>query len=148
MEVILYNPQIPSNTGNVIRTCAVTGSALGLVPPMGFRLSDRLAKRAGLDYWKEVPLNYIDDLDTYIQESKRRPLFFSSKATKFYTEVSYNKDDLLIFGSETDGLPDAIHETYSDNFYTIPMVEGARCLNLSNSVAIVLYEALRQQKFL
>lgn len=118
-----------------------------MVRPLGFATSDRMLKRAGLDYWLGVDVQFTDNIDQHIEKRGYRPLFFSTKATNFYTEVEYRPDDLLIFGSEISGLPDAIHEKYPDNFYTIPMASGARSLNLSNSVAIVTYEAWRQNGF-
>lgn len=147
MKIVLFQPEIPANTGNIVRTCSVTGTSLLLVRPLGFSTSDRMLKRSGLDYWDEVDIAYTDDLVDYLKKTKRRPLFFSSKATKYYTDADYQSDDLLIFGSETKGLAPIFHETWPDNFYRIPMKGEARCLNLSNSVSIVLYEALRQQNF-
>ena len=147
LQIALFQPQIPANTGNIIRTCKVTGSSLILVRPLGFSTSDRMLKRAGLDYFDGVNVHLIDDLPDYIETSGRRPLFFSSKAKKIYTEVEYEENDLLIFGSETIGLPDEMRDRWADQFYTIPQVETVRCLNLSNSAAIVLYEALRQKNF-
>ncbi len=138
---------MPANAGNIVRTCKVTGNSLTMVHPLGFATSDRMLKRAGLDYWLGVDVQFTDSLDEHIEKRGCRPLFFSTKATKLYTEVAYQPDDLLIFGSETSGLPDTIHEKYADNFYTIPMMGDARSLNLSNSVAIVTYEAWRQNCF-
>lgn len=140
MKIVLYQPQIPQNTGNIVRTCAATGSGLVLVRPLGFSTSSRHLKRAGLDYWDGVNVEEIDDLEAILGTSF---FFFSSKATKLYTEAPYTPDSLLIFGSETSGLPDIFWEKYSEHFYKIPMVEGARCLNLSNCAAIVTYECLR-----
>lgn len=147
MKIVLYQPQIPQNAGNVARTCAVTGSQLTLVRPLGFTISNRRLKRAGLDYWDDVEWQVIDDLEAMLQNTGARFFFFSSKASPGYSEIEYERDDLLIFGSETTGLPDHFWEKWPDRFYTIPQRSGARCLNLSNSVAIVLYEALRQQQF-
>ena len=138
---------MPANAGNIVRTCKVTGNSLTLIRPLGFSTSDRMLRRAGLDYWLGVNVNYSDNLQTHIENSQKRPLFFSTKGTKLYTEIDYQPDDLLIFGSETDGLPQLYHETYAENFYTIPMLKNERSLNLSNSVAIVIYEAWRQQGF-
>lgn len=147
MKIVLFQPQIPSNTGNIVRTCSITGTGLTLVRPIAFRISDRALKRAGLDYWDEVNIEYVDDLENYLQEVKKPFYFLSTKATKPYTEISFTEDDLIIFGSETGGLPAFFHEKYPHLFYTIPMIENKRSLNLSNSAAIVLYEALRQQSF-
>lgn len=150
MIVVLYQPQIPQNTGNIVRTCAVTGSSLVLVSPLGFSTSSRMLKRCGLDYWLGVDVKIISDLDAWLDDHLQRyaAYFFSSKATQSYTTVSYAENDALIFGSEISGLPSKYTERYAQNFVTLPMIAGARCLNLSNAVAIGLYEAWRQQGFL
>lgn len=147
MEIILYQPEIPQNTGNVVRTCAVTNASLTLVRPLGFSTSDKALKRAGLDYWHDVDINYVDDLHKHLLTIEQPFYFFSSKASLPYTEICFGESDLLIFGSEQQGLPEFAWDLWPERFYRIPMRENARCLNLSNSVAIVLYEALRQQKF-
>lgn len=147
MEIVLFQPEIPQNTGNIVRTCSVTNTKLTLVRPLGFSVSDKTLKRAGLDYWNEVEINYIDDLIAYLDSTKKDFYFFSSKAKSLYTEVSYSKDAIIVFGSETSGLPKEIHQKWPEKFVTIPMVKEARCLNLSNSVAIALYEGLRQNHF-
>ncbi|MCP5492412.1 MAG: tRNA (cytidine(34)-2'-O)-methyltransferase [Chlamydiales bacterium] len=146
MQIILFEPQIPQNTGNVVRTCKVTGSDLILINP-GFDTSDRMLKRAGLDYWDGVNVSVKDNLRP-ILEGHRGPLhFFTSKATQLYTSVSYQNDSILIFGSETKGLPDWVHQDYEKELVKLPMVENVRCLNLATSVGIGLYEALRQTNF-
>ena len=136
MHIVLYEPEIPQNTGNIARTCAATGSVLHLIKPLGFSLEDKYLKRAGLDYWRmmryEVHENFEELLEKY---PGARMHFLSTKAPRSYTEAAYGPDDFLVFGRETRGLP------------RIPMVPGARSLNLSNSVAIVLYEALRTLDF-
>lgn len=147
MEILLYQPEIPQNTGNIVRTCSVTRSALTLVKPLGFSVSNKMLKRAGLDYWDEVDILYIENLIEYLCSSNRSFYFFSSKVETPYTDIAFTEDDILIFGSETSGLPEAIFSRWPEKFYTIPMAHNARCLNLSNSVSIVLYEALRQQQF-
>ncbi|MBA2368683.1 MAG: tRNA (cytidine(34)-2'-O)-methyltransferase [Candidatus Protochlamydia sp.] len=147
MKIILYQPQIPQNAGNIVRTCAVTGSDLIMVTPLGFSTSDRWLKRAGLDYWEGVNVSFIDDLPNYLQHHSGNFYFFSSKAKQLYSNVKYNPDSLLIFGSETLGLPPSYHEIWPDQFATIPMKKGARCLNLATSAGIVLYEAWRQQSY-
>lgn len=149
MKVILYQPEIPQNTGNVIRTCFVTGVSLVLTQPLGFSMSDKNMKRAGLDYYKNMDIELIDSLPEYLEKTKSSFYFFSSKAKKSYTEVNYSSDSYLIFGSETSGLPQEYFERWADHFVTIPMnpTPDARCLNLSNTVAVGVYEALRQQKF-
>lgn len=147
IKIILFQPMIPQNTGNIVRTCSVTGSSLTLVHPLGFSTQSRWLKRAGLDYWEGVDVEEIDHLDTYLEQTDSPFYFFSSKGKKLYTEVQYAPDSLLIFGSETSGLPARFHEKWTDRFLTIPMIEGTRCLNLATSAAIVLYEALRQNHF-
>ena len=147
MKVVLFQPQIPQNTGNIVRTCSVTGASLLLVKPLGFSTSSRQLRRAGLDYWEEVDISTTTDLDFYLQNTTATPYFLSSHAKKSYTEAKFDKDALLIFGSESHGLPKKYHEKYSKNFYTIPMKKNARCLNLASAAAIVLYEALRQHNF-
>ncbi len=146
MKVLLFEPDIPVNTGNIARTCVAAGATLVLKRPLGFSLSDRQMKRAGLDYWEHLNLELIDNLDHYLAKELENPgcrcYFFSSKATRSYTEISFQKDDILIFGSETKGLPDHFFKTYPEKFYTIPMDPAARCLNLSNCAAIILYHAL------
>lgn len=148
MKVILYQPQIPQNTGNVVRTCAVTGTDLILVGPLGFSISDRWLKRAGLDYWEGVNVSLIEDLMNYLESTQSSFYFFSSKATNLYTSATYQSDDLLIFGSETHGLPEIFFEKWPEKFVKLPMVPGVRCLNLATSVGIAVYEAKRQQGFL
>lgn len=147
MEILLYQPEIPQNTGNIVRTCSVTRSCLTLVKPLGFSVSNKMLKRAGLDYWNEVNIQYIDNLMEYLSLCGKPFYFFSSKASPLYTDISFTQDDILIFGSETSGLPPELFSKWAERFYTIPMAHDARCLNLSNSVSIVLYEALRQQQF-
>lgn len=147
MKVILFQPQIPQNTGNIVRTCAVTGTSLTLVHPLGFSISDRWLKRAGLDYWEGVDMSFIEDLESLLINTTQNFYFFSSKSNVKYTDIHYQSDDLLIFGSETSGLPPHFIEKWPDRFATIPMISGVRCLNLATSVGIVLYEAYRQQNF-
>ncbi|NGX49103.1 MAG: tRNA (cytidine(34)-2'-O)-methyltransferase [Candidatus Anoxychlamydiales bacterium] len=146
MQIILFKPEIPQNTGNIIRTCYLTNTSLSIVTPASFSLSDRNLKRAGLDYFKDLDLEKIDDLEKYLLD-KKSFYFFSSKAEKSYADIKYEKDAILIFGSETSGLPNIFFEKYKNNFLKIPMKKNSRCLNLSNTVAIALYEALRQNSF-
>lgn len=142
MKIVLYQPQIPQNTGNIVRTCAVTGTSLVLVKPYGFSTASRHLKRAGLDYWEGVDVEEIDDLLLWLSKQNGPFTCFSSKATKTNYDVSYQKEHILIFGSETTGLPPILWETYPDHFAKIPMVKGQRCLNLATSVGIALYSAL------
>lgn len=147
MKIVLFQPQIPQNTGNIVRTCSVTKTDLVLVPPFGFSTASRHLKRAGLDYWEGVNIEKPTDLNQYLEKNDAPFFFFSSKVKKSYLEAPFTANSLLIFGSETTGLPDEYFEKYKDRFYTIPMIEGSRCLNLATSVGIVLYEALRSTRF-
>ncbi len=147
MKVVLFQPQIPQNTGNIIRTCSVTNTHLIIVTPCSFSFSQRNLKRAGLDYIDDIKIEKIDDLEKFLKD-KSNFYFFSSKINKSYADVKYEKDSILIFGNETSGLPKIFYEKYKKQFVTIPMKENARCLNLSNSVSIALYEALRQNNFI
>jgi tRNA (cytidine/uridine-2'-O-)-methyltransferase len=147
MKIILFQPQIPQNTGNIVRTCSATGTDLILVHPLGFSTQSRHLKRAGLDYWGGVDVQEIVNLEEYLEETAHPFFFFSSKAKRSYTDASYPQNSLLIFGSETTGLAPIFWEKWEERFYKIPMLEGTRCLNLSNSAGIVLYEALRQNHF-
>ncbi len=144
MKIILFQPQIPQNTGNVVRTCSVTGTDLILVHPLGFSTQSRHLKRAGLDYWEGVKVEEIEDLDAYLEKTTDPFFFFSSKVPTHYTKAPYTPNCLLIFGSETSGLPPHYFEKWPDRFFTIPMLPKARCLNLATSVGVVLFEALRQ----
>lgn len=144
MKVILFQPQIPQNTGNIVRTCAVTGCDLILVAPLGFAITDRWLKRAGLDYWEGVNVQVIDNLEKWLAETAQPFYFFSSKVQKKYTDISYSRDSILIFGSETQGLPSSLMNRWPDQAVTIPMLPEKRCLNLATSVGIAVYEALRQ----
>lgn len=147
MKIILFQPQIPQNTGNIVRTCSVTGTGLILVRPFGFSTQSRHLKRAGLDYWEGVKVEEIDDLEVYLSETPDPFFFFSSKVPASYNSAPFTPNSLLIFGSETTGLPPKYFEKWPDKFYTIPMIEGSRCLNLATSAGIVLFEALRQNSF-
>lgn len=146
MNIVLLHPEIPENTGNIARLCAASGSKLHLIRPLGFRLDERRMKRAGLDYWEHVTLQVHDSWEDYCAETPGRKWFISTKGQRGYTDVHYASTDSLCFGSETRGLPAAMYAEYADSLITIPMNPGIRSLNLANSVAIVLYEALRQVK--
>lgn len=148
MHIVLYQPEIPQNTGNIARTCAATGSMLHLIQPLGFSLEDRYLKRAGLDYWQMMEYRVYEDFERLMRAWPDAKMhFLSTKAPRGYTETSYGRDDFLVFGCETRGLPESLLARVYDRCVRIPMAPGARSLNLSNSVAIVLYEALRQQGF-
>jgi tRNA (cytidine/uridine-2'-O-)-methyltransferase len=144
VKIILYQPQIPQNTGNIVRTCSVTGTDLMLVPPFGFSISDRWLKRAGLDYWEGVNVTTLENLEEYLENLEANFYFFSSHAKKHHTDVTYDKNSHLIFGSETSGLPDVFLKRYPERFVKIPMLQDTRCLNLATSVGIGLFEAIRQ----
>ncbi|MEG0125675.1 MAG: tRNA (uridine(34)/cytosine(34)/5-carboxymethylaminomethyluridine(34)-2'-O)-methyltransferase TrmL [Clostridia bacterium] len=148
MHIVLYQPEIPQNTGNIARTCAATGSTLHLIKPLGFSLEDKYLKRAGLDYWNMMQYHVYDSVEELLARYPQAHMhFLSTKAPQSYTEASYQKDDFLVFGCETKGLPESLLQRVYDRCLRIPMVAGARSLNLSNSVAIVLYEALRTLDF-
>ncbi len=148
MNIVLVNPEIPQNTGNIARSCAATGSVLHLIEPLGFSLSDRYLKRAGLDYWHLMQYHVYPDLADFLRRHpEARMHFASTKAPRGYHEASYQDGDFLVFGCETRGLPETLLSRVYDRCVRIPMRPEARSLNLSNSVAIVLYEALRQTGF-
>lgn len=147
MKVVLFQPQIPQNTGNISRTCFLTSTDLVLVKPLGFSISAKSAKRAGLDYWNQLDLEVIDDLEKYLENTDDF-FFFSSKAQKVYVDAPYTQNSLLIFGGENDGIPNLFWEKWPEKFYKIPMKDKGRCLNLSVSAGVVIYEALKSQNFL
>ena len=142
MRVVLFEPKIPQNTGNIVRTCSVTGCGLILVEPLGFSVTDRWLKRAGLDYWEGVEVEKISNLEAFLQQTTSSFTFFSSHATKLYTQEQYAEDHLLIFGSEDAGLPALYHERWPERFVKLPMRPGARCLNLATTVGIAVYHGL------
>jgi tRNA (cytidine/uridine-2'-O-)-methyltransferase len=148
MHVVLVEPEIPPNTGNVSRTCAVTGTTLHLVEPLGFSIDERQLKRAGLDYWPYLKLHVHKNLQQFIDTLPERNFWLlTTKGKRSYADITYHQDDYLVFGKETAGLPAELLSAYPDRCVRIPMGPDVRSLNLSNSVAIVLYEALRQQQF-
>ncbi len=145
-NLVLVEPDIPQNTGNIARLCAATGTVLNLVEPLGFQLTDRLVKRAGLDYWDAVTVNRFPNLGTFLDNfSNHRKFWFSTSGSKNYTEADYQPGDCLIFGSESKGLPLELLENNKENVFNIPIqLNHVRSLNLANAASIVLYEALRQ----
>ncbi len=148
LNVVLVAPEIPQNTGNIARTCAATGSVLHLVKPLGFDISERAVRRAGLDYWHLVDVRVYESLDELFARNEIRQLrLFSTKAPKSYTEADYADGCFLFFGRETKGLPEEFLEQHYADCVRIPMREEARSLNLSNSVAVGVFEALRQLEF-
>ena len=148
VNVVLLEPEIPENTGNISRTCAATNSALHLIRPLGFDTSDKRLKRAGLDYWKHLDLTYYDGWSEFEAAHSGAPIyFFSTKAKRCYTEVDYQAGSFLVFGKETKGLPEDLLLANEERCVRIPMYSDLRSLNLSNSVAIAVYEVLRQLGF-
>lgn len=148
MHIVLVEPEIPANTGNISRTCAVTGSSLHLIRPLGFSVDDKHLKRAGLDYWDYLDVHYYDSFQELRNKYPDNRFFFATtKAEKTYTDFSFEMSDFLVFGKETAGLPIDLLKANWENCMRIPMGRHLRSLNLSNSVAIILYEALRQQGF-
>lgn len=147
-HIVLVEPEIPANTGNIARTCAATGTHLHLVRPLGFRTDDRTLKRAGLDYWFAVHINYYDSFQEVLDKHKGSNFYYAStKAAKRYTEFSFREGDFFVFGKETKGLPEELLRENPDTCMRLPMTDDVRSLNLGNSAAIVLYEALRQNSF-
>lgn len=147
LNIVLVEPEIPQNTGNIIRSCAATGTKLHLVRPLGFSMEDKYLKRAGLDYWDLVDIQYYDSFDEVREQNPDAKFFYSTtKAKQTHSDVEYEDNSFIVFGKETKGLPESLIMENSDTAIRIPMVdiEKARSLNLSNSVAIVLFEALRQ----
>ena len=148
LNIVLVEPEIPQNTGNIARTCAATRSRLHLVKPLGFDISDRAVKRAGLDYWHMVDLRVYDSLDHFFAVNPRPDLWLATtKAPRDYTQASFREGCWLMFGKETAGLPEDLRMRWYDRCVRIPMRPDARSLNLANSVAVLTYEALRQQGF-
>lgn len=147
-HIVLVEPEIPQNTGNIARTCAVTGAVLHLVEPLGFSLDDRQLKRAGLDYWHLLDVRRYADLDDFFAKNPAgRYFYLTTKGRKAYTDVSFADGDYLMFGKETRGLPEPLLIASPERCIRIPMRAGARSMNLSNSVAVTVFEALRQTGF-
>lgn len=148
MNIVLHEPEIPTNTGNIGRTCVATGTSLHLIKPLGFDISDKAVRRAGMDYWKELDLHVYEDFEEFVEKNPGARIYMATtKARKAYTEVEYKGNDFIMFGKESAGIPEEILVKYEDTSVRIPMIGEIRSLNLSNSVSIILYEALRQQDF-
>ncbi len=148
INIVLLEPEIPQNTGNIARTCAATGAALHLIRPLGFTIDDRKLKRAGLDYWDKLDITYYDGLsDFYGKNPDANIFYYSTKAPRSYTEIEYPETVFLMFGKETKGLPEELLEKNLERTVRIPMRDSLRSLNLSNSVAVGVYEVLRQREF-
>ena len=149
LNIVLFEPEIPQNTGNIGRTCVLTNSKLHLIKPLGFNLDDKAVKRAGLDYWQYLDMEVHETYEDFRKKYIDGNFYFSTtKGKKIYTEVSYKDGDFIIFGKESAGLPDYIRNDNVDSLIRVPMLESStRSLNLSNTVAILAYEALRQMNF-
>ncbi len=148
INIVLHEPEIPQNTGNISRTCAATGASLHLIEPLGFEITDARLKRAGLDYWQYLDLHYYKNLEDFYEKNPDGAFYyFTTKAPRAYTEIEYPDNVYLIFGKETKGLPEPLLEKNLERCVRIPMLENLRSLNLSNSVAIAVYEVLRQKNF-
>lgn len=149
LNIVLHEPEMPANTGNIGRTCIATDTVLHLIEPLGFKINDKMLKRAGLDYWDKLDVRIYDDFDDFLAKNPGAKIYMATtKAARSYTDVQYEDDCYIMFGKESAGIPESILQKYQDTAVRIPMWGDIRSLNLSNSVAIVLYEALRQNNFL
>ena len=148
LNIVLHEPEIPSNTGNIGRTCVAVGARLHLIGPLGFSISEKAVKRAGMDYWPKLDVTVYVDYEDFLEKNPGAKIYYAStKAPQMYTEAAYEADCFIMFGKESAGIPEEILVEHPDTTVRIPMKEDIRSLNLSNSVAIVLYEALRQNGF-
>ena len=148
LNIVLHEPEMPANTGNIGRTCVAAGARLHLIEPLGFSINDKMVKRAGLDYWDKLDVTVYDDFNDFCERNPGAKIYMATtKAHKTYTEVSYEPDCYIMVGKESAGIPEEILVDHEDTCVRIPMIGDIRSLNLSNSVAIVLYEALRQNNF-
>lgn len=148
INIVLFEPEIPANTGNIGRTCVATGARLHLIEPLGFRLDEKSLKRAGMDYWKDLDVTTYIDFNDFLEKNPDAKIYMATtKAPNVYTEVAYEPDCYIMFGKESAGIPEEILVNHKEESIRIPMVGDIRSLNLGNSVAIVLYEALRQNNF-
>lgn len=148
MNIVLLEPEIPANTGNIGRTCVATGTRLHLIKPLGFRLDEKQIRRAGLDYWKDLDVTVYDNYKDFLEKNPGAKLYMATtKAQHSYTHVSYDPDCYIMFGKESAGIPEELLIANKENTIRIPMIGDIRSLNLGNSVAIILYEALRQNNF-
>ena len=148
MNIVLFQPEIPANTGNIGRTCVATDTKLHLIEPLGFRLNEKEIKRAGMDYWEHLDVTRYVNFEEFLEKNPNAKIWMATtKAKHVYTDVSYGPDDFIMFGKESAGIPEEILVENEETCIRIPMLEKIRSLNLSNSVAIVLYEALRQNRF-
>lgn len=149
LNIVLHEPEMPANTGNIGRTCVATNTRLHLIEPLGFRINDKMLKRAGLDYWDKLDVTIYDSFRDFVDKNPGAKIYMATtKAARSYTDVKFEDDCYIMFGKESAGIPESILKEYQDTAVRIPMWGEIRSLNLSNSVAIVLYEALRQNDFL
>lgn len=146
-NIVLLEPEIPNNTGNIVRTCAATGAKLHLIKPLGFEITDKHLKRAGLDYFEFAKVSIYENLEDFKSKNKGEYFFSSTKASKVYSDMPFSDNCYIFFGKETKGLPERLLKENYDRAFRIPMLEGIRSLNLANSVAIVIYDALRRKGF-
>ncbi|RKD21004.1 tRNA (cytosine(34)-2'-O)-methyltransferase TrmL [Ammoniphilus oxalaticus] len=147
-HIVLYQPEIPANTGNIVRTCAATGTHLHLIHPLGFSTEDKYLKRAGLDYWREVTISHYQSYEDFLSKKGGGAMYLvETGGSMNHTDPVYQDGDYLLFGKETSGIPASILAAHREQVIRIPMMNGTRSLNLSNTAAVVLYEALRQQQF-
>ncbi len=148
MNIVLLEPEMPANTGNIGRTCVATGTKLHLIEPLGFRLTDKNIKKAGLDYWKDLDVTVYMNFEDFLIRNKEAKIYMATtKAKQTYADVSYEPDSYIMFGKESAGIPEEILMEYKETCIRVPMIEETRSINLSNSVSIILYEALRQNQF-
>ena len=148
LNIVLLEPEIPANTGNIGRTCVATGTKLHLIEPLGFSLSEKALKRAGMDYWKDLDVTTYLDYEDFVEKNPNAKIYYATtKALKTYADIQYEEDCYIMFGKESAGIPEEILMEHKENCIRIPMINDIRSLNLSHSVAIVLYEALRQHQF-
>lgn len=148
MNIVLHQPEIPANTGNIGRTCVATGSVLHLIEPLGFRLNEKEIKRSGMDYWEQLDVRRYRNFEHFLEENTNARIWMATtKAKHVYSEVSFGENDYLMFGKESAGIPEEILVDYEETCIRIPMLDQIRSLNLANSVSIILYEALRQNEF-
>lgn len=148
MNIVLLEPEIPYNTGNIGRTCVTTGSSLHVIKPLGFKLDEKSVRRAGLDYWKDLDIHVYENFEDFMEKNNNPKVYMgTTKAKQRYDQVSYKPDAFIMFGKESAGIPEELLLQHKENCIRIPMAKGTRSLNLSNSAAIILYEALRQNEF-
>lgn len=148
MHIVLHQPEIPANTGNIGRTCVATGATLHLIEPLGFRLNEKEIKRAGMDYWEHLDVRRYMNFEEFLQKNPNAKIWMATtKAKHVYSDVEFGENDYIMFGKESAGIPEEILVNYEETCIRIPMLDKIRSLNLSNSVAVVLYEALRQNSF-